>query len=57
MESSGQVVMWRDDVTYKEDGRKNINFLKIHESFKKQSCRLVFFIFIDFLIEVEVAFL
>jgi hypothetical protein len=24
VESSGQVVMWRDDVTYKEDGRQNI---------------------------------
>jgi hypothetical protein len=36
VESSGQVVMWRDDVTYKEDGRQNINFLKIHETWKNR---------------------
>jgi hypothetical protein len=32
VESSGQVVMWRDDVTYKEDGRQKHHYFRLHES-------------------------
>jgi hypothetical protein len=32
VESSGQVVMWRDDVTYKEGGRQKHYYFRLHES-------------------------